>query len=214
MPTVLMTSPGSHHCRRVAMLIHELKLDVTMQNVDVRPPGMGGENESPEFKRLNPNAKVPVLRDGDFVLTESNAIMTYPCEKHGHSAFWPEELAARARIQSWQYWQAAHLSPTADGLLSENMVSPMMGREPDAAILAELTKSFHRWADVLDDALGRHDYLTGSEPTCADLSVVTALMYAAPARIPTAEHAVLSEWLKRMHARDSWIATTPPPMPT
>ena len=208
----LLSSPGSHHCRRVNLLIHELGLDVNLQTIDVRPPGMGGENESADFMKLNPNAKVPVLRDGDLVLTESNAIMVHLCEKHGHSPLWPADLGERSQVLKWQFWQAAHLSPTADGLLAQNMVLPMMGEQPNAEVVDRLIKDFHRWAGVLDGVLGKADYLVANRLTCADLSVVTALMYAQPARIPVDEHPPLAAWLDRMHSRPSWEATKPPPM--
>lgn len=210
---ILHTSPGSHHARRVALVIHELDLQIQERIVDVRPPGMGGENESEAFLALNPAGKVPVLQVGDFVLTESNAIMAYLCEGSGYGPLWPEDRAERALIARWQFFQAAHLSPTADGFLAQNLARPMMGQSPDGEALAELTQQFHRWGRVLDGALAGADYLVGNRLTCADLSVVTALMYAGAAKIPVAEHGNLAAWVDRLQARDSWKATQPPPMP-
>ena len=65
---ILFMSPGSHHSRRVMLLINEMGTDVEQRIVDVRPPGMGGENQQAEFLALNPAGKVPVLKDGDLVL--------------------------------------------------------------------------------------------------------------------------------------------------
>ena len=210
--TILFMSPGSHHSRRVRLLIHELGLDVEERPVGTLPRGMGGENEKPEFLAINPFGKVPVLQDGDLIVAESNAIMYYLCEKHGPSTLWPAELPARAKIQSWQFAQAAHLSPVADGLLLENVVKPMLGKPSDAAIVSTLTDEFHRLAAVLDATLSNQPYLLGQDITCADLSIATALMYAPAAQIPVAEHAPLSAWLARIHARASWKTTEPPPM--
>jgi glutathione S-transferase len=79
MPTkpVVFTSPGSHHACRVALLIHELGRASKPNSVSLTcvPAGMGSENEKREFLALNPYGKVPVLKDGDLVPTESNAIM-------------------------------------------------------------------------------------------------------------------------------------------
>lgn len=209
----LLCSPGSHHSRRVVMLVYELELDVEIQRIDVRPPGMGGANGSAEFLQVNPNGKVPVLRDGDFVLWESNAIMWYLAERHGLTPLWPVSAAERAQIAKWQLWQGAHLSPAADGLLYENMVKPLMGQEPDPASVAALTRSFHRWATVLDGALAKAEYLANGRFSCADLAVASALMYTGAARLPLDEHANTRAWLSRVQERPSWKATEPPPLP-
>jgi glutathione S-transferase len=209
---ILHTSPGSHHARRVALLIYELGLDVEFRPMDVRPKGMGGANDTPQFLALNPYGKVPVLQDGELVLTESNAIMGYLAERHGFSPLWPADLAERAQIAKWQFLQAAHLSPAADGLLYENVMKPMLRQRRDEVAVASLTQSFHRCASVLDAALSNGDYLVGGRVTSADLSVVSALMYARAAQIPVGEHAPLAAWMARMHERPSWRATEPPPM--
>jgi glutathione S-transferase len=214
MPTrpILHTSPGSHHARRVALLIHELGLDVEVRAMDVRPKGMGGANDTPEFLALNPYGKVPVLEDGDLVLTESNAIMAYLAERHGFGPLWPADLAERAQILKWQFLQGSHLSLAADGLLYENVMKPMMGREPDEAARASLIQSFHRCAAVLDEALSKSPYLVAGRVTCADLSVVTALMYARATQLPIDAHPPLAAWVARIQERPSWRATEPPPM--
>jgi glutathione S-transferase len=209
MKPILYTSPGSHHSRRVTILVHELGIDVELEPIDVRPPGLGGDNHSESFHALNPNEKVPVLRDGDFLLWESSAIMWYLAERHGDTPLWPRDGRRRADIAKWQLWQAAHLSPAADGLMYERMVRPMLGQTADAAHLAALTTSFHRWCDVLDGALARTPMLTGPDFTCADIAVATALMWSAPVGMPLERHAPVVDWLARVHARPSWQATQP-----
>ena len=209
----LFHSPGSHHCRRVALLIEELGLNVETEFVDVRPPGMGGQNESPDFLALNPNAKVPVLKHESVVLTESNAIMFYLCGLAGDTQLMPPDPAQRASVLSWQFWQAAHLSPTADALMKENMMKPMVGQSPDSQIIEALRSDFDRWAKVLELQLERSPYLVGDRLTCADLSVVAALMYQHAAQIPVDDYARVSSWVQQMQARPSWRATEPPPMP-
>jgi glutathione S-transferase len=207
-PTIYI-SPGSHHSRRVTLLIHELGLDVELIKVDVRPPGMGGENSQPPFLAINPNGKVPVLREGDFVLWESNAIMWYLAEGHGDTPLWPADRCARAQIAKWQVWQAAHLSAAADALMYEALVRPMLKQPPDQDKLTAATASLHRWAKVLDGALTATEYLTGGCVTCADLAVASALMYAPLANMPVGEHPPVRQWFERMCARPSWQATAP-----
>ena len=58
----------------------------------------------------NPNAMVPVIQDGDFVLWESNAICRYLAGKNPRSTLLPEDLQARALVEQWMDWQATELN--------------------------------------------------------------------------------------------------------
>jgi glutathione S-transferase len=67
--------------------------------------------KTPEFLELNPNAQVPLIKDGDFVLWESNTICRYLASKHGRTDLLPREPSARARVEQWMDWQATELNP-------------------------------------------------------------------------------------------------------
>ncbi len=73
--------------------------------------GSGFHSTSQErFLALNPNAMVPVIVDGDFVLWESNAICRYLCARYGPGTLLPTEPQARARVEQWMDWQATELN--------------------------------------------------------------------------------------------------------
>jgi glutathione S-transferase len=63
-----------------------------------------------EFVQLNPNALVPVLIDGDFVLWESNTILRYLASAHGGDALYPADGRRRAIIEQWMDWQATEFN--------------------------------------------------------------------------------------------------------
>src|SRR5262249_19017730 len=65
---------------------------------------------TPEFLALNPNAQVPVLREGEFVLWESSAIMRYLIDQHGPGDLVPRNAQTRARAEQWFAWQATDLN--------------------------------------------------------------------------------------------------------
>ncbi|TKC87871.1 glutathione S-transferase family protein [Trinickia terrae] len=65
---------------------------------------------APEFLALNPNGMVPVIRDGDFVLWESNSIIRYLASRYGGEHLYPAEPQARARVDQWMDWQATDLN--------------------------------------------------------------------------------------------------------
>lgn len=209
----LLSSIGSQHSRRVRVLAHELDLDIEIEEVAFGPQGFGGDKRD-EFLHLNPNGKVPVLRHDDLVLWESNAIMWYLAERHGDNPLWPSDMAQRAQIAMWQVWQAAHLTPAADGLFYENMVKPMFSKqETDAAQVQGHTESFHRWMAVMEHVLDQAEFLALNRFTCADIAVASALMQAESSKMPIGDHPSAAAWFDRVRGRPSWQATEPPPMP-
>ena len=64
----------------------------------------------PQLLAKNPNALVPVIQDGDFILWESNAICRYLAGKHPRGTLLPEDPAGRARVEQWMDWQATELN--------------------------------------------------------------------------------------------------------
>jgi glutathione S-transferase len=87
----------SPNCRKVRAIVYELGL--TPEFVPVRL--FKNEQRRPEFVGLNPNAKVPILVDGDFVLWESNAICAYLA--NGTNLL-PTGRRERAEVDRWNSW--------------------------------------------------------------------------------------------------------------
>lgn len=65
---------------------------------------------APEFLALNPNAQIPVIRDGDFIMWESNAIIRYLANRYGNDALYPSDPLRRARVDQWIDWQSSELN--------------------------------------------------------------------------------------------------------
>src|SRR3954463_2122082 len=83
--------------------------------VDFVPVALGkGEHMTPKFRAMNPNAKVPVLVDGDTALWESNAIMCYLARKAG-SDFWPQD-ERQTEVLRWLMWDTTQFAPQAGTL--------------------------------------------------------------------------------------------------
>ncbi|CAD6511811.1 glutathione S-transferase family protein [Paraburkholderia metrosideri] len=66
--------------------------------------------DTAEFRALNPNAMVPVIRDGDFVLWESNSIIRYLAGRYHGESLYPADPYRRARCDQWIDWQASELN--------------------------------------------------------------------------------------------------------
>jgi glutathione S-transferase len=68
------------------------------------------QTDTPEFLSLNPNGLVPVIKDGDFVLWESNSIIRYLASRYAGEALYPTGSVKRAKIDQWLDWQASDLN--------------------------------------------------------------------------------------------------------
>ena len=87
---------------RVLWTLRELGVDFEFVNVNL----MAGENRHAAFLSVNPAGKLPALVDGDFVLTESVAIVLYLAEKYPKGGLLPAKLEGRAEVNRWLLFTA------------------------------------------------------------------------------------------------------------
>jgi len=138
--------PPSPNSRKVLALAAHLGIAHETELVDLTK----GESRKPEFLKLNPTGRTPVLVDGDFVLWESNAILQYLAASKP-SALWPEDARSRADIMRWQSWQLAHWGVACGILVWEKLVKKLLNAgNPDANEVKRGEEMFHKEAAVLD----------------------------------------------------------------
>src|SRR3974390_1077846 len=117
----LYYNPLSPNVRRVRLTAAVLGVELEEKRLDFAK----GEHKSPAYLALNPNGAVPTLVDGDYVLTESRAIMQYLASKKPESGLLPRDEAARADVTRWQFWDAAHFSPQLGTFTFQKLLKPM-----------------------------------------------------------------------------------------
>jgi glutathione S-transferase len=189
--------PLSPRCRKVRAIVYELGLTPEFVPVNL----FKGEQKRPEIVRLNPNARVPILVDGDFVLWESNAIVNYLASG---SALLPESPRERADVARWCDWQQAHLGPAIAKVAFQRLVKPMTGQgDPDPAIVESGTLEYAESARVLDACLGSKEYVAGLL-SVADFILAAIHSVAAPAGLDVSPYPRVGAWLERMLGRPSF----------
>ncbi len=197
----LYLNPLSPNVRRVRLTAAVLGIDLDEKRLDFAK----GEHKTPEYLALNPNGAVPTLVDGEFVLTESRAIMQYLASKKPEAGLLPREDAARADVVRWQFWDASHFSPQLASLAFEKLIKGMMGLgEPDLGKVQEALANFRRFAAVLNKRLDGKTYLVGSALTLADLTIASSLMYAQQSEAPLSEFPNVKSWFSRVTELDGW----------
>lgn len=200
--------PPSPNDRKVRFVLKHLGIEFEDHVVDLST----GAHKKPEYLAINPFGRIPAIVDGDFRLSESNAIMQYVADKKPGSLF-PKEPRARIDVTRWQFWSTGQWGPACGALIFERVVKAFMGLgAPDAAAIAKGEEAFHREAAVLDNHLAGRDWVVGNAITVADVSLGVWLGYRAPAQLPLDKYKNVQRWIAKIEALPAWKQTLPPGM--
>ena len=197
---------GSPNCRKVHAVLNHLGLEVDMEYRDF----FTGELKAPDYLGLNPNGMVPTLRDGDFVLWESNAIMQYLAAKAPANTLYPKHDAARADISRWQCWELAHYNKAFGALSFETVAKPsFLNAAPDEAAVTWSKRELARHAPTLESHLKGRKYLVGNDVTLADYSVIHLEGFKEAIPFDWSPFPNVNAYYERMRAVPHWAKTAP-----
>jgi glutathione S-transferase len=198
---ILYHFPYSQHARRVVSLMVEANLEYELRHVDMGK----GEHRSAEYLAINPNHQVPTLIDGDIKIHESNAILRYLCVKHGLDTWYPKEPPVRAKVEQWLDWNQCRLSPTVVDIV---LNSVFLGSAGDKAAVERGLSRLPELSSILDAGLAGTQFLAGSRPTIADLSVASSVFQLTFASItPTGRNT--EDWLQRVSGLEGFRKSLP-----
>ncbi|WP_336868441.1 glutathione S-transferase [Sphingomonas sanguinis] len=153
---------NSHNVKKVVWLAEEMGLAYDRRDVG----GAFGMDEA--YRTLNPNALIPTIEDDGFVLWESNAILRYLAGARGGEAFYPVDARVRALADRWMDWNFTW----ADAI--RPIFFQLVRTAPEARDAALLERSVARAASlsaILDDVLGRQEWLSGDAFGIGDIPV-------------------------------------------
>jgi glutathione S-transferase len=159
---------------------------------------LAGEHKRPEFLRLNPAGKVPVLVDGDTVIPESAAIVLYLAEKYREKGLLPAGLEARANVYRWTMFAVTELEQPLWRITKHTALYPEEKRLPADIALAR--EEFLAMAAILDSHLEGRQFIVGDSITVADCVAAYLVDWANELRLID-DFAELRAYLERMYAR-------------
>lgn len=159
-----------------------------------------GEARGPEFLKLNEMGEVPVLVDGDQVLTQSGMILDHLAAKTGR--FGGETAEERRDVWRWILWDNHKLS-TQIGTCRFLMNFLPEEKRP-AGVVPFLQARLKAAYTVLDRHLDGRDWIVGSGPTIADFSCCSYLYYPEPFGFVRTDWPHMSAWLDRLAALPGW----------
>lgn len=179
----LYATPLSGHCHRVVLLLNMLSLP--FEYIDA-PATL---RQTDEFKKLSALAQVPVLVDGELVLTDSNAIMIYLVKRYAPDSHWlPEDAVKAAQVQQWLSKAAGEIRY---GVASARMVTQFKAPENYDAAIAVARK----FLPHLEAHLSQHEFLATDKATIADLACSCYVKTAPEGGISLANYPSIRRWL-------------------
>jgi len=191
---------NSINVRKVLWVCHELDLPYELQQW-----GTGHQSTAtPEFRALNPNALVPVISDGAFVLWESNVICRYLAAEHSRPDLLPARPRERALVEQWMDWQVTELN-NAWHYAFMALVRQKPAYKESAAI-AESVQDWNRHMAMLDQQLHRTgEFVAGDAFTLADivLGLSTHRWFMTPMQRPTLP--AVSAYYERLSQRPGYL---------
>ena len=148
---------------KVALLLEELELPYETIPVDTRK----GQQHEPSFTKVNPNAKVPAIIDGDAVVFDSNAILLYLADKE--NKFVPDKLqnASRGEMLSWLMFIASGIGPYSGQAVHFRVAAP----EPKEYAMNRYDFEATRHWKIIDDRLASHHYMLGDKYSIVDMAL-------------------------------------------
>ncbi|KAI5739087.1 hypothetical protein M8J77_014703 [Diaphorina citri] len=180
------TAPPS---RAVVLLVKTLKLPINLRRVDLSK----NENQTPDFIKMNPLKKVPVLNDNGIYISDSHAILTYLTSQYGmnSSHLYPRDLKKRAIVDSRLHFDNGVLFPSL-----ANIIRPMV-YEGQTTILEDKKKIALEALDFVEGLLKQTEWVAGDKMTVADFSLVATVTSLATLLPEVESYWKIQAWIKR-----------------
>jgi glutathione S-transferase len=179
---------------RVRWTLQELGVDFEPIRVNL----LAGEHQRPEFLKINPAGKIPVLVDGDLVLTESVAIVLYLAEKYSGKGILPARLEERAQVNRWLLFAATELEQPLWRISRHTALYPEEQRLPADVVLA--SREFKDMAAVLEKYMQGRRFVAGDSVSVADFVMAYTLDWGNEDKLLDGCPQLLA-YMKRMYAR-------------
>ncbi|KAJ6529779.1 glutathione S-transferase [Mycena capillaripes] len=188
--------------RRVATVLHELKVPFELIEVDV----MGGEHKTPAYMEKQPFGQIPYIDDDGFILYETRAICRYIAAKYPASGLIPTEPKAKALFEQAASVELTNFDPSA-GKAGLELMKKNFGWPHDPAAVEQQLPILDKKLEAYDVILAKHRYVAGDKLTLADLfHIPYAPLVASGGSDIMTRRPNVARWYNELVSRPSWLA--------
>ncbi len=193
----LYTYPMSGNGRKVHMCLEEVGAQYEISRIDL----LKGEQKNPDYLKVNPNGKVPTLKDDDFILWESNAILLYLAEKFPAAQLLPTDGHDRARVFQWLLFEQTTFRPPLSTLVRNVRFTPP--EQQDKNLIEKTWSEVHTNMGILQDALTGRDYI-GKTFSIGDVAVLPYVYLATDLGLDITPWPSVIAYYQRLSACPTW----------
>ena len=187
----------SGNCYKIKLLMQFLGIEHEWIHVDI----LASETHTEEFKRMNPNARIPVigLPDSKY-LWESNAVLNYLAE---NTKFLPQEKYERAKVLQWQFFEQYSHEPY---IATARYINQYLGlpKEREAEYHAKQIGG-HKALLVMEKHLAENKFFLGSSATIADVSLYAYTHVADEGGFDLSEYVNIQRWFRAFETIPGYI---------
>ncbi|MDA1369838.1 MAG: glutathione S-transferase family protein [Proteobacteria bacterium] len=188
----------SGNCYKIKLLLSWLELEHEWIAVNI----LEGETHTEQFKKMNPNTRIPVLDfgNGEF-LWESNAILNYLAEG---TRYLPDDRYDRALVLQWQFFEQYSHEPY---IATARYINKYLGLPKErAAEYHGKQEGGHRALAIMEQQLAKTAFLTGAAPTIADISLYAYTHVADEGGFDLQGYPAIQKWIAAIAATENYFA--------
>lgn len=189
---------SSINVQKVMWTVAELGLE--HERIDAG--GAFGRLDTPEYGRLNPNRRIPVVVDGEVVVWESNACVRFLAARYGEGGLWPTDPAQRAGADMWMDWMVSTILPDLTVTFWQLVRTPAEKRDMPA-VEAAASRLGPIWG-ILDTHLADRSFVAGDQLTIGDIPVGAAFWRYRALDIARPSLPNVERWGARLESREPY----------
>ncbi len=184
----------SGNCYKIRLFLSLLNIPYELVPIDF----MAGQHKSPEFLQLNPFGQIPVLKDNDLILRDSQAILVYLAKKYGGEAWLPSDPAAMAKVTQW-------LSIAANEIARGPNDARLNKKFGIAVNLKTAQQKAESILTIIEQHLNQHQWLALNRPTIADIACFPYIALAPEGSVTLNKYPAINQWCDRLKQLPKFI---------
>jgi len=190
--------PNSNNVMSVMWTIGELGLDHVRHNIG----GTFGGLDSPDYLAMNPNGRIPVMRDNGNTLWESTTIVRYLGAAYDDGSFWPRDIYQRAVAEQWMDWFKSTFYPAFIPIFWGMIRTPANERNQQA--IDQSIAGVGSVMQILENHLSNQPWLAGDAFTLGDVPVGACAYRYFNLEIDRPSLPALEDWYRRLCERPAY----------
>ena len=183
---------------QVLWTLSELRVEYKRHSIGTK----AGDLETEEYRSLNPNSKIPTIRDNGFVMWESHAVIRYLARHYGLGSLYPKDPQKAAISDQWMTWSTDSFMGTFFPVFWQMVRTEEKDR--DYAKIAEMAQQSADILKVLDDHLVSNHFVAGDQFTFGDIPLGVLLHKYFVLDIKRPSLSGIEAWYERLKERPAF----------